>query len=152
MSRTLDVNVLVYAADRSADRHERARAFLDHVATTRTITYLFWPVILGYFRIVTHAGILRSPLSPTAAIDDVEDLIHRPQMIVVGEGEQFWTTFRAVAAVTPPRGPLVLDAHLVALMREHGVTTMWSGDRDFRKFDGITVKNPFEQRYSAGFE
>ena len=40
----------------------------------------------------------------------------------------------------------VPDAHLVALMREHGVVTMWSNDRDFRKFDGITVKNPFDER------
>jgi toxin-antitoxin system PIN domain toxin len=152
MSRTLDANLLVYAADRTAERHERARAFLDHVATTRLITYLFWPVLLGYVRIVTHSGILSSPLSPAAAVADVEDLISRPQIVVVGERERFWNTFKDVAARTAPRGRLVPDAHLVALMLEHGVATMWSGDRDFRKFDGVTVKDPFDERYSAGFE
>jgi len=152
MSRTLDVNLLVYAADQTADRHERARAFLDHVATSRSITYLFWPVLLGYVRIVTHAGILSSPLSPADAITDVDDLIRRPQIVVAAEGERFWRSFKEVASATPPRGPLVPDAHLVALMLEHGVTTMWTGDRDFRKFDGIAVKNPFDERYSAGFE
>lgn len=152
MSKTLDVNLLVYAADQTAERHERARAFLDHVATTRSITYLFWPVVLGYLRIVTHSGILSSPLSPAAAIGDVDDLISRPQIVVVGEGERFWSDFKSVAAATPPRGRLVPDAHLVALMLEHGVSTMWSGDRDFRKFDGITVRDPFDGRYSAGFE
>jgi predicted nucleic acid-binding protein len=30
-------------------------------------------------------------------------------------------------------------------MQEHGVSTIWTHDRDFRKFDGITVRDPFEQ-------
>lgn len=69
-----------------------------------------------------------------------------------GEGRQFWPTFRTVAIDVRPRGNLVSDAHLVALMHEHGVSTIWSHDRDFRKFSGITVKDPFDERHSAGFE
>ncbi len=152
MSRTLDVNVLVYAADTTSHRHDRALAFLHHVATDRSITYVFWPVLLGYVRIITHPGILSSPLTPDAAVRDIDDLIGRPQIVVAGEGERFWTTFKGVSATSAPRGSLVPDAHLVGLMLEHGVTTMWSNDRDFRKFDGITAKDPFDDRYSTGFE
>jgi predicted nucleic acid-binding protein len=43
----------------------------------------------------------------------------------------------------PVRGNLVPDAHLVALMRQHGVSTIWSHDRDFLKFPGIKVQDPF---------
>jgi predicted nucleic acid-binding protein len=64
----------------------------------------------------------------------------------------FWATFRRVATDVRPRGNLVSDAHLVALMLEHGIATIWSHDRDFRKFRGITVRDPFSDRYSAGFE
>lgn len=152
MSRTLDVNVLVYAADETSDRHQRARALLDHVATSPSITYLFWPVLLGYVRVITHPAILTSPLAPEAAILDVNDLIERPQIIVTGERERFWASFKSVAAPVAPRGSLVPDAHVVALMLEHGVTTIWTNDRDFRKFDGITVRNPFDERHAAGFE
>ena len=152
MSRTLDVNLLVYAADESSERHERARAFLDHVATTRAITYVFWPVLLGYIRIITHPGIVSAPLAPEAAIRDVDDLISRPQIVVAGEGESFWRTFKTVAAESAPRGTLVPDAHLVALMREYGVSTVWSNDRDFRKFDSVTVRNPFDERFANGFD
>jgi predicted nucleic acid-binding protein len=28
-------------------------------------------------------------------------------------------------------------------MRENGVRTIWTNDRDFRSFDGIDVRNPF---------
>ena len=153
MSRTLDVNVLVYAADETSDRHVRARALLEHVATSPAITYLLWPVLLGYVRIITHPLIVQSPLSPEAAIADIDDLVHRPQIVTVGEGERFWETFkRARARPAAPRGNLVPDAHLVALMAENGVSTIWTGDRDFRRFSGITVKDPFDERYSAGFE
>ncbi|MDQ3570470.1 MAG: PIN domain-containing protein [Actinomycetota bacterium] len=152
MSRTLDVNILVYAADETSERHGRARALLDHIATSPAITYLFWPVLLGYIRIVTHPAIVSSPVAPETAIGDVEDLIGRPQIIVTGERDRFWTTFKSVAVPVRPRGSLVPDAHVVALMREHGVMTIWSHDRDFRKFDGITVRDPFDARHSTGFE
>lgn len=41
------------------------------------------------------------------------------------------------------RGNLVPDAHLVALMHQYGVRTIISHDRDFKKFDGIRVEDPF---------
>jgi uncharacterized protein len=146
MSETLDVNVLVYAADETSHRHERSRALLEHVATRPAITYLFWPVLLGYLRIITHPAILESPLTPQAAMDDIDDLITRPQIVTPGEGDAFWRTYQSVAAQVSPRGTLVPDSHVVALMRENGVTTIWSNDRDLRKFDGITVRDPFDPR------
>lgn len=152
MSATLDVNILVYAADEVSSRHQRARALLEHVAASPSITYLFWPVLLGYVRIITHPGIVDTPLSPNAALADIDDLIGRPQIVVAGEGDRFWDRFQAVARAVQPRGALVPDAHLVALMRENGVAQIWSNDRDFRKFDGISALNPFDTKYSAGFD
>lgn len=152
MTTTLDVNILVYAADETSSRYGRARALLEHVATSPSITYLFWPVLLGYMRIVTHPAIVERPLSPDAAVADIDDLIGRPQIVVAGEGDRFWAGFTGVAGTVQPRGALVPDAHLVALMREHGVGQLWTNDRDFRKFDGISVLNPFDARYSTGFE
>lgn len=151
MSATLDVNILVYAADETSSRHGRARDLLEHVAASSSITYLFWPVLLGYMRIITHAAIVEAPLSPEAALADIDDLIRRPQIVVPGEGDRFWEGFKGVARAVQPRGTLVPDAHLVALMHEHGVAEIWSNDRDFRKFDGITPLNPFDAKYSTGF-
>jgi len=151
MSATLDVNILVYAADTSSSRHAQARALLEHVATSPSITYLFWPVLLGYMRIVTHPAIVDAPLSAEAAVADIDALIRRPQIVVPGEGERFWAGFTRVARAVRPRGALVPDAHLVALMHEHGVARIWTNDRDFRKFDGIAVLDPFDAKYAAGF-
>jgi hypothetical protein len=37
----------------------------------------------------------------------------------------------------------VADAHLVALMLESDVRTIWTRDRDYRRFAGIEVRDPF---------
>ncbi|MGH9135611.1 MAG: TA system VapC family ribonuclease toxin [Acidimicrobiales bacterium] len=146
------MNVLVYAADESAAQHERARALLESVASSREITYLFWPVLLGYLRIITHPAILESPLSPEEAVAGIDDLVGRPQIVVPGERERFWPAFMDVAESVHPRENLVPGAHVVALMREHGVRTIWTNDTDFRRFASVDVRNPFDARYATGFE
>ena len=42
----------------------------------------------------------------------------------------------------PDRGNDVPDGHLAALMRQHGVRTVYTRDRDFRRYDGIAMGKP----------
>lgn len=152
MSQTLDTNVLVYATHTASPFHERARALVEHLVAGPSLAYVLWPAILGYLRIVTHPTILGRPLSSDEAMANVEAVIAPSHIRTAGEGDDFWASFRRVAADVKPRGKLVPDAHLVALMREYGVSTIWSHDRDFRKFSGITVRDPFSEEHSTGFE
>ena len=152
MSQTVDTNILVYATHTASSFHDRSRALVEHLVAGPSLAYLLWPAILGYMRIVTHPNILGGPLSSDEAMSNIEALMAPSHIRVAGEGDDFWASFRAVAADVTPRGNLVPDAHLVALMREHGVSTIWSHDRDFRKFRGITVKDPFSEDHSPGFE
>ena len=152
MSRTVDTNILVYATHTASPFHDRARALVEHLVAGPRLAYLLWPAVLGYLRIVTHPNILGSPLSSDEAISNIEALLAPAHVRVAGEGTDFWSSFREVSSDVKPRGNVVPDAHLVALMREHGVSTIWSHDRDLRKFRGITVKDPFSEEYSTGFE
>ena len=152
MSDTVDTNILVYATHTASPFHERSRALVEHLVAGPSLAYILWPAILGYLRIVTHPNILGSPLSCDDAMSNIEALIAPSHVRVAGEGDDFWASLRTVAADVKPRGNLFPDAHLVALMREHGVSTIWSHDRDLRKFRGITVKDPFSAAHSAGFE
>jgi predicted nucleic acid-binding protein len=49
-----------------------------------------------------------------------------------------------VARDAVPPGNLVPDAHIVTLMLENDVRTIWTHDRDFRRFREIEVRDPFE--------
>lgn len=152
MSQTLDTNLLVYATHIESPFHERSRALVEYLVAGPTIAYILWPAVLGYLQIVTHPGILEVPLSTGEAMANVENVVAPAHIRVGGELEGFWSTYRRVADDVRPRGNLVPDAHLVALMHQHGVSTIWTRDRDFRKFTGITVKDPLDQKYSAGFD
>jgi toxin-antitoxin system PIN domain toxin len=143
VSVTVDVNVLVYASDESSAFHAKARNVVEELARGPDLLYLFWPVLLGYVRIATHPAIFPRPLSVDAATGNVEQLLARPHTRTPGEGETFWEVYRAATSRMVVRGNLVPDAHLVSLMRENGVSTLWSHDVDFRKFDDIRIRDPF---------
>jgi toxin-antitoxin system PIN domain toxin len=141
VSATVDVNVLVYASAPEDPAHEAARAIVEQLALGPELVYVFWPTLLGYLRIVTHPGILVRPLSSRDAQRNVEALIDRPHVRTAGEIDGFWPLFRS-AAGPGARGNDIPDAHLVALMRQHGVRLIYTRDRAFRRFDGVEVRDP----------
>jgi len=143
VTATLDTNVLIHASDESSSFHDGAIELLEALATGPDLFYLFWPVALGYLRISTHPTIFQKPLSAAEAMANLEDLLSRPHVRTGGEADGFWDTYREVTGGAVVRGNLVPDAHVVALMRQHGVSTIWSHDRDFLKFPGISVRDPF---------
>ena len=145
MSQTLDVNVLLYAADESSPRHGEARRVVEALAAGPEIAYLFWPTIMAYLRISTHPAIFEKPLPTRDALANIDALLSRPHVRAPGEQPEFWRRYRSVAADASPTGNLVPDAHLVALMLENEVRTIWTHDRDFRRFRGITVRDPFDE-------
>jgi hypothetical protein len=151
MTTTVDTNVLVYASDTGAPEQPRAQALLEHLAAGPDLVVLLWPVLMSYLRIVTHPSICGAPLPFDAARSNVSGLLALPHVRVGAETGAFWSAFEHVSADVPVRGNLVPDAHLVALMRTHGVRHIWSRDRDLRRFDAITVTDPFDDRYVKGF-
>jgi toxin-antitoxin system PIN domain toxin len=143
MSSTVDVNVLLYASDETSRFHDRARELVDRLAVGAELLYLFWPVLMGYLRVATHPAVFTRPLPVEDAIANVDQLLAIPHVRAVGERDDFWRVYAATTAGMVVRGNLVPDAHLVALMRQNEVGSLWTHDRDFRKFEGIRVRDPF---------
>jgi toxin-antitoxin system PIN domain toxin len=98
---------------------------------------------MAYLRIATHASIFAVPLTPEEALDNVRALLALPHARVVSEQEGFMEAYMHVTADTIVRGNLVPDAHIVAILFQNGVQTLYSNDRDFRKFESIDVRDPF---------
>jgi uncharacterized protein len=143
MSSTVDVNVLLYASDQSSPLQAKALELIQRLAEGPDVFYLFWPVAMAYLRMATHAAIFPNPLSVTDATANLEQLLALPHCRTPGEGDGFWRVYQGTTSGMVVRGNLVPDAHLVSLLRENGVDTIWSHDRDFRKFGGIRVRDPF---------
>jgi toxin-antitoxin system PIN domain toxin len=146
VSVTVDANVLLYASNEQSPRHEAARGLLERLAAGPGLVYLFWPVAMAYLRIVTHPGIFENPLEPRIARANLGALLERPHMRSPGDATGFWAVYRDTVGQDVVRGNLVSDSHIAALMRQHGVGTIWTSNRDFRRFPDITARDPYEVR------
>jgi toxin-antitoxin system PIN domain toxin len=142
VSYAIDLNVLVLASNAAAVEHAAARAFLEKCAAGPEVLCLAWPTVMGYLRITTHPSIFARPLSPSEALANVRSLLSMPQTRALGEEEGFFALYETVAG-TSVRGNLVPDAHLAAILLQHGVTTLYTRDADFRRFEFLDVRKPF---------
>jgi toxin-antitoxin system PIN domain toxin len=143
MSAAIDVNVLLFASDTASPLHRRAADFLERCAAGPDVLYLAWSTVMSYLRISTHPAIFANPLQPEEAAHNVEMLVRLPHVRMLAEDEGFWDLYRKVTKKMATRGNDVPDAHLATLLRQHGVATLYTNDRDFRKFDFLNVRDPF---------
>ena len=104
MSYTIDANILLYASDQSSPVHQRARELVGRLADGPEIAYLFWPTVMAYLRIATHPAVFARPLSIVEAAGNIEQLLARPHVRTVGEGESFWRTFASRLGRRTPVG------------------------------------------------
>jgi toxin-antitoxin system PIN domain toxin len=97
---------------------------------------------MGYLRIATHPSIFGQPLTPDEAMANMGTLLSLPHVRFLSEEEGFWDIYRDMTSEVPTRGNLVPDAHLAAILRQHGIKKLYSHDRDFLKFAFLDVRDP----------
>jgi toxin-antitoxin system PIN domain toxin len=142
MSVSIDANILVYAANLHDPMHVPARSLVERLAAGPDLLYLFWPTIMAYLRITTNPRALQIPIPTARAIENIDGLLRLPHVVSPSEGKPFWATYLASGGQVA-RGNMVPDTHLATLMRENGVRTLYTRDRDFRRFDFLEVRDPF---------
>lgn len=142
MSYSIDANLLLYAANSDAPEHASALRFIQERASDSDLLCMTWPVLMAFQRIATHPAIFDQPLSPQQAWSNVVALISLPRCRCISEEPGFAEVYAETARSASIRGNLVPDAHIAALLRQHGVARIYSNDSDFRKFEFLEVINP----------
>lgn len=143
MSFGVDVNILLYASDERSPLNAKAVAFVEQCAGAGEVFCLAWLTLMSYLRIATHPSNFERPLTHDEAAANIDALLALPHCRPIGESEEtFWRAYREITNDVPTRGNLVPDAQLAAVLRDHGVVTLYTHDRDFRKFDFLRVRDP----------
>lgn len=138
----VDSNLLVYAHREDSSWHDIAYARIAELAEGRAPWAIPWPCIHEFLAIVTHPRIYNPPTPLENAIDQVEAWLESPTLVVLSESEDYWLLLRATLLSGRVSGPQVHDARVVTICQQHGVSELWSADRDFGRFPGLTVRNP----------
>jgi predicted nucleic acid-binding protein len=95
-----------------------------------------------FLSIVTHPRIYNPPTPLRNAIEQIDAWLESPSLVVLSESADHWPSLRAILVNGRVTGPQVHDARIVAICRQHGVSELWTADRDFGRFSGLTVRNP----------
>jgi uncharacterized protein len=138
----VDTNILVYAHRGESPWHTIAKPRVIELAEGPGPWMIPWQCLYEFFSVTTNSRIWKTPTPPAAALKQIETWLGSPSLVVAAEGPDHWSQLRDVARTSGIAGPKIHDAHIAALCREHGVTTLWSADRDFSRFVGLKVVNP----------
>ncbi len=142
MSYSIDLNMLLYAVDEDSPYHKKSESFLKSILQEDEICFLTWETLYGFLRIATHPGIFRNPLPMAQAIENVQSLLSHVRVEVLISNEDSWEIFVRLTQEFPIKGNLVPDAVIAATLENYGVRTLYTRDRDFRKFNFLKPVDP----------
>jgi toxin-antitoxin system PIN domain toxin len=138
----VDTNLLVYAHRRDSEWHRAAAALIMEVAENEAPWGIPAPCIHEFLAIVTHPRIYAPPTPIAVAVQQVDMWLESPSARLLGELQGHWDEVKAIIRAGKVIGGAVHDARIAAICREHGVSELWSVDRDFGRISGVRVRNP----------
>lgn len=138
----VDTNILVYAHRRDSPWHERAAQRIRTLAEGRASWAIPWPCLHEFMSIVTHKRIYDPPSTLPQALQQVEAWMESPTLVLLAEAGSYWQCLKVIVTDSLVWGGQIHDARIAALCLDHGVSELWTADRDFTRFPRLTSRNP----------
>ena len=138
----VDTNILVYAHREDSPFHAPAAECMIAMAEGAADWIIPWPCVHEFLAIVTHPRIYAPPTPMADALAQLDAWMESPSLVLLAESVGYWPVLRDALIRARIAGPMVHDARIAALCRQHGVRELWSADRDFGRFPGVNVVNP----------
>ena len=138
----VDTNLLVYAHRRDSHWFEPARQALRLLVEGTATWAIPWPCVHEFLAISTHPKIYRPPTELPRALEQVAVLLASPSLVLLSETAGYWPVLNRLLAAGQVTGAKVHDARIASLCLSHGVSELWSADRDFTRFPELKTRNP----------
>ena len=139
-------NLLVYAHREDSEFHSAAKESVDFLRHQPAPWAIPWPCIHEFIGIVTHPGIYKPASTLSEAFGFVDSLLASPQLHLLAESPGYFGKLREISVAAKLKGPRIHDARIAALCLHHGVSELWSADRDFSAFRQLKVRNPLVKK------
>jgi uncharacterized protein len=138
----LDTNILVYAHRRDLPQHRPALQAVQELVVERGSWGLPWPCVHEFLAVVTNPRIFKTPTSTLTAINAVRELAVQPNVRLFGESQRHLDILERLCRGVTIIGPKLHDARIAAMCLGHGVSVLWTADRDFSYFPELKTRNP----------
>ena len=134
---------MVFAEITSSRHHARALDLLRELAEGARPWAIPWPCVYEFLRVVTHPRVFHPPVPMDRALSDLDRILASPSLRLLSETPRHAEILGRIMKEGGVAGNLTHDAHIAVLCMEHGVSELLTGDRDFSRFPGLKVVDPF---------
>jgi toxin-antitoxin system PIN domain toxin len=138
----VDTNILVYAMRADLRWHSEAVACLHSLRQSASRWAIPWPALHEVFATLTRPRRLSPPASTSEALAYLQALTEEPDCVLLHEGPSHFELLRDLITMGNVQGAQVHDARIAAICLSHGVSELWTADRDFSRFPQLRVRNP----------
>ncbi len=140
-----DVNLLIYAYDEQASRHEAAKVWWRDCLSGSEPVGLCHTVVFAFLRISTLASVFEKPFTLAKATKVVGDWMARSVTRTLSPGpDHVDQVLKLLEAAGSSGGNLVSDAQIAALALAHK-GTVHTADHDFARFKGLACHFPLDE-------
>ena len=138
----VDTNLLVYSHRSDSPFHLAAKELIESLRTQPAPWAIPWPCIHEFVGLVTHPKVFKVPTPLATSFACVDAWLAGGNLHLIVEGDGYFAKLREIATAAQLKGPRIHDARIAALCLHHGVSELWSADRDFSAFPQLKVRNP----------
>ena len=139
----VDTNILVYAADRNCEEHSICFKLLEDLRHGFLPWFLTWSIIYEFLRVSTHPKVFRKPLEIKESLKFIELLLSSTGLKILVEGQNHvQLAASTLTEIKGIKGNKLHDTHTAIIMREHGISKIYTRDNDFHTFPFLEVIDP----------
>lgn len=138
----LDTNLLVHAHRRDASLHDRAFAAVRELAESGRPWGICLHALVEFYSVATHPRLWSRPSTPEQANGQIAAWREAPRLRLLGDTPDMLDTLAKLTTQGRVQGALVHDARIAACCLAHGVSELWTIDRDFSRFPALKTHNP----------
>jgi hypothetical protein len=140
----VDSNLLVYAHRENSEFYAGARELIENLRAQSMPWAIPWPCVHEFIAVATHPAVYKPASTLAQALGFLGALFASPELHLLSESPGYFEKLRQLATAGALNGPRIHAARIAALCLHHGVSELWSADRDFRAFPQLKVRNPLQ--------
>ena len=138
----VDANILIHAHRADSPFHRAAAERLIELASAGEPWAIPWPCVHEFLTVTTSRRIFSKPSHSQMALAFIQALMESPTLTLIGETHLHWSELQSLVVASQVAGARIHEARIAAICLEHGVSELWSADRDFGRFPALKVVNP----------
>lgn len=138
----VDTNILVYAHREDSPHHRAARTALAELVESDRSWAVPWACVHEFLAVVTHPRIYMTPTTTGGALEAIGTLLAEGGGRTLGEPDDHLERLGGLLRTGGVVGARIHDARVAAICLAHGVSELWTADRDFSYFPVLRTRNP----------